>query len=57
MMADKKGKGGGDEVVFEDENEAADSALQKVKKALKLCEKERKEYLNGWKRAKAECAQ
>ena len=53
-MAGEDGEHGKPEVVFEDECEAADSALQKAKKALKLCEKERKEYLDGWKRAKAD---
>ena len=43
-----------EEVVFEDEFDAEKGALEKTKKALKICEKERKEYLDGWKRAKAD---
>ena len=43
-----------DEVVFEDAADAGKSAVEKAKKALKACEKERKGYLDGWKRAKAD---
>ena len=43
-----------DDIVFEDESSAGASALEKAKKALKACEKEKKEYLDGWKRAKAD---
>ena len=43
-----------EDVVFEDAADAGRSALEKAKKALKVCEKERKEYLDGWKRAKAD---
>ena len=44
----------GEEVVFEDVSDAGKGAVEKAKKALKACEKERKEYLDGWKRAKAD---
>ena len=54
-MTIKKGKKSTDnEVVFEHDPEIAGNAIDKAKKALKLCEKERKEYLDGWKRAKAD---
>lgn len=45
-----------DIVVSEDEGGLSDtaSALKKAKQSLKSCEKERKEYLDGWKRAKAD---
>ena len=45
---------GEEEVVFEDVSDAGKGALEKAKKALKTCEQERKEYLDGWKRAKAD---
>ena len=41
-------------IVPEQEEEFAIAKLRKVKKALKTCEQERKEYLDGWKRAKAD---
>ena len=55
-MADEEKK---DEetIVSEEEelsSEKASRALKKVKEALKKCEKEKKEYLDGWKRAKAD---
>ena len=58
-MATKKGKKiakeEDGEVTFEnDASVAAKHATEKAKKALKACEKERKEYLDGWKRAKAD---
>lgn len=54
-MADEEKKDSVEnEVVFEGEDDAANSALQKAKKVLKACEKERKEYLDGWKRTKAD---
>lgn len=54
-MADKDEKDvKKDDIVFEDESDSENSALQKIKKALKACEKEKKEYLDGWKRAKAD---
>ena len=40
-----------EEVVFEGEGI---EKLQKIKEELKICEKEKKEYLDGWKRAKAD---
>ena len=43
-----------EEVVFEDVSDAGKGAVEKAKKALKACEQERKEYLDGWKRAKAD---
>ena len=44
-----------EEVVVEEEGSSSfEERLQKVKKALKECEKENKEYLDGWKRAKAD---
>ncbi|MCY4576901.1 MAG: nucleotide exchange factor GrpE [Candidatus Kaiserbacteria bacterium] len=54
MAAKKKKEDAKEEVVFEDVAEATNGALEKAKKALKACEKERKEYLDGWKRAKAD---
>ena len=50
----KKQNDADEEVVFEDTAEVGKGALEKAKKALKACEKERKEYLDGWKRAKAD---
>ena len=50
----KKQNGADEDVVFEDTAEAGKGAFEKAKKALKACEKERKEYLDGWKRAKAD---
>ena len=57
MATKKKKKIADDEVVFEDTNVSvtgAKGALEKAKKALRACEKERKEYLDGWKRTKAD---
>ncbi len=41
-------------IVSDHDDETANATLRKVKKALKECEKEKKEYLDGWKRAKAD---
>ena len=51
---EKKEKNSEKDVVFENEIDNDYSALQKAKKALKVCEKEKKEYLDGWKRARAD---
>ena len=54
-MTTKKTKKNTDkEVVFENESDSEKNVAEKAKKALKKCEKERKEYLDGWKRAKAD---
>ena len=54
MITKKEKKSTDEEVVFEDESDTAKSVAEKTKKALKVCEKEKKEYLDGWKRAKAD---
>lgn len=45
-----------DEIEYEAEEDsnAVDSKLKRIKKKLKSCEKERGEYLAGWQRAKAD---
>ncbi len=42
------------EEVVVPEDERSDVPAKKLKKELAACERERKEYLNGWKRAKAD---
>lgn len=42
------------EYVSEDDTDAIDKKLKKVKKTLKVCQKEKEEYLAGWQRAKAD---
>lgn len=54
MTTKKRKKVTDKEIVFEDESVARQDIAEKAKKALKACEKERKEYLDGWKRAKAD---
>ena len=60
MPEPEKGKKNEEETIIVEEGngntEEAQMALKKVKEALKNCEKEKKEYLNGWKRAKADAA-
>lgn len=44
-----------DEVITEEENdETADKLVKKIKEKLKKCEAERRDYLSGWQRAKAD---
>lgn len=45
-----------DDVVFEDatDSDRMDDKLKKIKAELKRCDEERKEYLDGWQRAKAD---
>jgi molecular chaperone GrpE len=48
-----------EEIVFEEDNENVSSFTtsdKKLKEKLKECEKERKEYLDGWQRSRAEFA-
>ena len=54
MTTKKEKKNIDEEVTFENESDAAKNIVEKAKKALKTCEKERKEYLDGWKRTKAD---
>jgi len=42
------------DIHFEEEGESAADALQKLRKKLKECQKERAEYLDGWQRTQAE---
>lgn len=44
------------DVVFEDttDNDRAEDKIKKIKEELKRCDEERKEYLEGWQRAKAD---
>ena len=43
-----------DDVVYDEDQGAA--ALKKLRERLKTCEKEKKEYLDGWQRAQADMA-
>lgn len=43
-----------DGVVFEEEGETSVDTLKKLREKLKICQKEREEYLAGWQRAKAD---
>ena len=44
-----------DEVTTEEENnETAEALVKKIKEKLKKCEAEKREYLSGWQRAKAD---
>mgnify|MGYP001565719236 FL=1 len=42
------------EIVPDEENSGEETALKKLKENLKKCESEKKEYLDGWQRAKAD---
>jgi len=42
------------EYVSEEDLDGAEKKVKKIKEKLKLCEKERAEYLAGWQRAKAD---
>jgi len=42
------------EYVSDDDNDMVDKKLNKIKKILKQCQKEKEEYLAGWQRAKAD---
>jgi molecular chaperone GrpE len=44
-----------DDVVFEEESAGGSSVkIKKLREELKLCQKEKQEYLDGWQRAKAD---
>ena len=51
-MADKKK--GRDERAGIEEGVATETDIEKISEQLEVCERERKEYLDGWKRAKAD---
>lgn len=42
------------EYVSDDDNDMVDKKINKIKKILKQCQKEKEEYLAGWQRAKAD---
>ena len=42
------------EYVNEEDSGAVDKKIKKIKKALKQCQREKEEYLDGWQRAKAD---
>ena len=43
-----------DDITFEDEEGNVKDKIDKLRKSFKECQKEKKEYLDGWKRSKAE---
>jgi len=43
-----------DEIEFIDDNAPGDGKLEKLKRELKECKREKEEYLQGWQRAKAD---
>lgn len=57
-MKKEKNNQSEEEIVFEDEVENLESdfkgKIKKLKLALRACEKEKQEYLDGWQRAKAD---
>jgi len=42
------------DVVPEEENEAPQALIKKLKEKLKACEKDKQEYMNGWQRERAD---
>ncbi len=49
-------KNANDDVVMDDETEAPEVALKKLREKLKIVEKEKQEYMNGWQRERADFA-
>jgi len=47
-------EGSADEVILEDEDKSPEILLKKLKEKLKVCEKEKQEYLDGWQRERAD---
>lgn len=43
-----------DDVVADEENESAENLAKKLREKLKICEKEKQEYMNGWQRERAD---
>ena len=43
-----------DDVVLDDENEAPEALVKKLKEKIKILEKEKQEYMNGWQRERAD---
>jgi len=43
-----------DDVVMDDESEAPEALVKKLKEKIKILEKEKQEYMNGWQRERAD---
>ena len=43
-----------DELIFEEDEDGVAEKIKKLREKMKTCERERKEYLEGWQRAKAD---
>ncbi len=52
----KNANDGDSDVVSEEENEAPQAQIKKLKEKIKVLEEEKKEYMNGWQRERADFA-
>lgn len=50
----QRGSGISDDVVPEEETESVEILVKKLREKLKICEKEKQEYMNGWQRERAD---
>jgi len=54
LKDNKKGSKGADDIVMDDESEASETIVKKLKEKIKTIEKEKQEYMDGWQRERAD---